>query len=63
MFLDVLFGVLPLFFVMIVGYAASYAPKFPSSVEPQWRVGWPIFAGGAGPRALDDAVRVAVIAS
>ncbi len=38
MFLDVLFGVLPLFFVMIVGYAASYAPKFPSSVEPALNV-------------------------
>lgn len=38
MFLDVLFGVLPLFFVMLIGYGASYAPKFPPSVEPALNV-------------------------
>lgn len=38
MFLDVLFGVLPLFFVMLIGYAVSYSPKFPPSVEPALNV-------------------------
>lgn len=38
MFLDVLYGVLPLFFVMLIGYAASHAPKFPASVEPALNV-------------------------
>lgn len=38
MFLDVLYGVLPLFFVMLIGYGASYAPKFPPSVEPALNV-------------------------
>ncbi|WP_313814930.1 AEC family transporter [Glutamicibacter sp.] len=38
MFLDVLYGVLPLFFVMLIGYAASYAPTFPPSVEPALNV-------------------------
>ena len=38
MFLDVLYGVLPLFFVMLVGYGASYSPKFPASVEPALNV-------------------------
>jgi len=37
-FLDVLYGVLPLFFVMLIGYATSYAPKFPASVEPALNV-------------------------
>ena len=34
MFLDVLYGVLPLFFIMLIGYGTSYAPKFPATVEP-----------------------------
>lgn len=38
MYLDVLFGVLPLFFVMLIGYAVSYSPKFPPSVEPALNV-------------------------
>ncbi|PRB75170.1 hypothetical protein CQ012_11545 [Arthrobacter sp. MYb214] len=38
MFLDVLYGVLPLFFVMLIGYGASHAPKFPASVEPALNV-------------------------
>lgn len=38
MFSDVLFGVLPLFFVMLIGYAVSFAPKFPPSVEPALNV-------------------------
>lgn len=38
MFSDVFFGVLPLFFVMLIGYAVSYAPKFPPSVEPALNV-------------------------
>lgn len=38
MFLDVFYGVLPLFFVMLIGYAASYAPKFPPGVEPALNV-------------------------
>lgn len=38
MFLDVLLGVLPLFFVMLVGYAASYSKRFASNVEPALNV-------------------------
>lgn len=38
MFLDVLYGVLPLFFIMLIGYGTSYAPKFPASVEPALNV-------------------------
>ena len=38
MFLDVLLGVLPLFFVMLVGYAASYSSRFSGSVEPALNV-------------------------
>jgi len=37
-FLDVLYGVLPLFFIMLIGYGTSYAPKFPASVEPALNV-------------------------
>lgn len=37
-FFDVLYGVLPLFFVMLIGYGASYAPKFPPGVEPALNV-------------------------
>ncbi|WP_334121338.1 AEC family transporter [Glutamicibacter sp.] len=38
MFLDVLYGVLPLFFIMLIGFGTSYAPKFPASVEPALNV-------------------------
>ncbi|UYQ77545.1 AEC family transporter [Glutamicibacter sp. JL.03c] len=38
MFVDVLYGVLPLFFIMLIGYGTSYAPKFPASVEPALNV-------------------------
>lgn len=38
MFLDVLFGVLPLFFVMLIGYGASHSPKFSTHVEPALNV-------------------------
>lgn len=38
MFLDVLFGVLPLFFVMLIGFGASHAPKFPAAAEPALNV-------------------------
>lgn len=34
MFGDVLFGILPLFLIMIVGYAASHASRFADNVEP-----------------------------
>ncbi|WP_431710657.1 AEC family transporter [Glutamicibacter uratoxydans] len=37
MFVDVLFGVLPLFFLMLAGYGASYSKRF-ASVEPALNV-------------------------
>ncbi|MFJ2621654.1 AEC family transporter [Glutamicibacter sp. NPDC087344] len=38
MFLDVLFGVLPLFLVMLIGFCVSFAPRFPDGVEPALNV-------------------------